>query len=294
MCRECQRRTSVTAGTIFHRTRSPLTTWFAAIWWVTAQKNGMSAQTLQRSLGLGSYETAWAWLHKLRRAMVRPDRDQLHGSVEVGETLVQGVSGASSGLSGKLSGRAVVMVAAERPGPGKTLGRIRLGHADRVGGTGLANFARNAVAPGSTIITDREIVQREIGQRNGDRSIEVRLKRPRAPKTVGGEMVGGSAPRTPQAARAPQRTSILPGSHLPSAQMASRHLSAWLTGTLHHGVAAHHLPYYLDEFTFRFNRRSADSRGLLFYRLLQQAVHTDPAELDEILDAEHSPFNLSS
>ncbi|MEO7125564.1 MAG: IS1595 family transposase, partial [Nakamurella sp.] len=88
MCAERGRQTSVTAGTIFHRTRTPLSTWFAAVWFVTSQKNGVSAQGLQRVLGFGSYDTAWAWLHKLRRTMVRPDRDLLSGTVELGEVFI--------------------------------------------------------------------------------------------------------------------------------------------------------------------------------------------------------------
>lgn len=103
MCQSCSRRTSVTSGTIFHRTRTPLSTWFAAVWFVTSQKNGMSAQSLQRVLGLRSYETAWAWMHKLRRAMVRPDRDLLHGIVEVDETFVGGVSVGNSGPLNELT-----------------------------------------------------------------------------------------------------------------------------------------------------------------------------------------------
>ncbi len=89
-CVACGRKTSVTAGTIFHRTRTPLSTWFAAIWLVTSQKNGASAQNLHDMLGLGSYETAWAWLHKLRRAMVRPERELLAGGVELAESFVGG------------------------------------------------------------------------------------------------------------------------------------------------------------------------------------------------------------
>src|SRR6478609_5459814 len=88
MCAACGRQTSVTAGTIFHRIRTPLSTWFAAIWFLTSQKNGMSALGLQRVLGFGTYETAWAWLQKLRRAMVRPDRDLLSGVVELDEVFV--------------------------------------------------------------------------------------------------------------------------------------------------------------------------------------------------------------
>ncbi len=113
----------MTAGTIFHRTRTPLSTWFAAIWFVTSQKNGISAQGLQRVLGFKSYETAWAWMHKLRRAMVRPERDLLSGIVEVDETFVGGVSAGKLGAS---SDKVPVMVAVEKPGPGRRLGRVRL------------------------------------------------------------------------------------------------------------------------------------------------------------------------
>ena len=85
-CTACDAQTSVTAGTILQGTRKPLTLWFRAMWHVTSHKTGVSALGLQRVLGLGSYETAWVWLHKLRRAMVRPGRDRLHGPVEVDET----------------------------------------------------------------------------------------------------------------------------------------------------------------------------------------------------------------
>ena len=91
ICVGCGYQSTITAGTIFERTRMPLTLWFRAIWWVTSQKNGVSALRLQRVLGLGSYETAWTWLHKLRHAMVRPDRDKLSGQVEVDETYLGGL-----------------------------------------------------------------------------------------------------------------------------------------------------------------------------------------------------------
>src|SRR6185312_10995800 len=98
-CAECGRKTSVTAGTIFHRSRTPMSTWFAAVWFLTSQKNGISALALQQQLGFGSYETAWAWLHKLRRAMVRPDRDRLSGVVELDEIFVGGVATGRAGAS---------------------------------------------------------------------------------------------------------------------------------------------------------------------------------------------------
>ena len=87
-CASCGRQTSITAGTIFQDTRTPLTVWFRAMWAVTGPKTGTSALSLQQLLGLGSYQTAWAWLHKLRRAMVRPGRERLAGQVEVDETFV--------------------------------------------------------------------------------------------------------------------------------------------------------------------------------------------------------------
>ena len=175
MCRACQRRTSVTAGTIFHRTRTPMSTWFAAIWFVTSQKNGVSAQGLQRVLGFGSYETAWAWLHKLRRAMVRPDRDRLSGTVEVDETMVGGVS---PGMFGAATGKVPVMIAVER-NDARRLGRVRLAVADRPGSLALVDWAAAVIEPGSTIKTDGAPVLRRLA----DAASPTRPPRPTAPTT---------------------------------------------------------------------------------------------------------------
>jgi ISXO2-like transposase domain/Transposase zinc-ribbon domain len=256
MCHECGRKTSVTAGTIFHRTRTPLSTWFAAIWFVTSQKNGVSAQGLQRALGFKSYETAWAWMHKLRRAMVRPDRDRLAGTVEVDETFVGGVSARNPGAS---SDKVPVMVAVEKTGPGRKLGRIRLEITDRPGTLKLVDFAERMVEPGSTIRTDGAQMMRRLRNRGYTH-----------------EYVKGYAAADP--------TEVLPGVHL----VASL-LKRWLTGTLHFAVADHQLPYYLDEFTFRFNRRDSHHRGLLFYRLVQQAAHADPQPLHTLLHSAQPP-----
>lgn len=249
MCRHCARKTSVTAGTIFHGTRWPLTTWFAAVWFVTSQKNGVSAQGLQRVLGLRSYETAWAWMHKMRRAMVRPDRDLLSGQVEVDETFVGGVS---PGRQGGGTDKVPVMVAVERAG-GRRLGRARLEVAERAGTTGLVDFATRTVQPGSTIHTDGATMLRKLGSLGYQHHYTVGM-------------------------RSTDPTSVLPGVHLTASL-----LKRWLTGTMHYGVQPHQLPYYLDEFTFRFNRRTATRRGLLFYRLLQQAVATEPHPLSDLL-----------
>jgi len=122
MCRACGRQSSVTAGTIFHQIRTPLSTWFAAIWFITSQKNGMSAQSLQRVLGFGSYETAWAWLQKLRRAMVRPERELLSGVVELDEVFI---GNESRGRVGGVKDHTAAMVAVESV-PGRKLGRVRI------------------------------------------------------------------------------------------------------------------------------------------------------------------------
>jgi hypothetical protein len=149
-CAVCGRQTSVIAGTIFQDTRTPLPVWFRAMWWVTTQKNGASALGLQRVLGLKSYETAWAWLHKLRRAMVRPGRDMLTGRVEVDECYV---GGPEDGLVGRLNlDKALVVVAAQEDGAG--IGRIRLHQIADASADSLVPFVRESVESGSTVHTD--------------------------------------------------------------------------------------------------------------------------------------------
>src|SRR5438445_569701 len=149
-CGGCGSQTSVTAGTIFQDTRTPLPVWFRAMWWVTTQKNGASALGLQRVLGLKSYETAWTWLHKLRRAMVRPGRDLLTGRVEVDECYVGGLE---EGLPGRLNlEKALIVVAAQENGPG--IGRIRMRQIVDASAESLVPFVQDSVEPGNVIHTD--------------------------------------------------------------------------------------------------------------------------------------------
>jgi transposase-like protein len=248
MCVGCGRRTSVTAGTIFHRTRLPLRTWFAAVWFVTSQKNGVSALGLQRVLGFGSYETAWAWLHKLRRAMVRPDRDRLGGTVEVDETYL---GGRDAGSDGRGTAKDLVVIAIESQTQPRKLGRVRLANVPDASTPALCGFIERVVEPGATIHTDGLGAYRDIAQR-GYRHHATSLIASPDPAHI-----------------------TMPGVH----RVASL-LKRWIAGTLHYGISTKHLDYYLDEFTFRFNRRTSTSRGLLFYRLLEQAVATQPHPLD--------------
>lgn len=150
MCRACNAETSLTAGTVFQDTRKPLRTWFLAMWFITSQKNGVSALGLQRVLGLGSYETARTWLHKLRRAMVRPNRDRLTGEIEVDETYVGGPKEGKRGRA--IEKKSIVVVAAEKNG--RAIGRIRLKRVKDVSAESLLDFIRETVAPGATIHTD--------------------------------------------------------------------------------------------------------------------------------------------
>lgn len=249
MCSACGRKTSVTAGTIFHRSHTPISTWFAAAWFVTSSKNGISALGLQQQLGFGSYETAWAWMHKLRRAMVRPDRDRLHGVVEVDETFV---GGRSAGNKGASTEKVVVQVAVERLGKHQ-LGRVRFALADAPGTLSLVEFAAETVLPGSHIKTDGARMLRRLADR-------------------------GYTHEYVSTYSSPDGTGDLPGVH----RVASL-LKRWIAGTLHHRLSDKHMAYYLDEYAFRFNRRASSARGMLFFRLLQQAVETDPHPLKELI-----------
>ena len=243
-CAACGRQTSVTARTIFQDTRSPLTTWFRAMWWMTSQRTGASAKSLQEVLGLGSYETAWTWLHKLRRAMVRPGRDRLTGDVEVDETYLGGVE---EGVRGRQTEKkALIAVAVEEAGEG--MGRIRMRRIPDASADSLQAFVEEAVAPGSLLHTDGFLSYDRL-EKHGYRHRITFLK-----------------------GRKESASELLPRVHRVVAL-----LKRWVLGTHQGAVSRAHLDYYLDEFTFRFNRRTSRHRGKLFYRLVQQAVAVDPA-----------------
>jgi len=251
-CKNCGVETSVTAGTIFERTRMPLPTWFSAIWFVTSQKDGASALGLKQVLGFGSYQTAWSWLHKLRTAMVRPGRDRLSGQIEVDETYIGG-----SGKGGKRGRGAerkeIVAIAVETHSP-KGFGRIRMRRIPDVSQQSLLNFVCEVAEAGSEIRTD------------GWRGYSTLADHGYIHKKT---VVSGTGD--------PAHVSM------PAVHRIAALLKRWLMSTHQGSVSPKHLEYYLDEYTFRFNRRSSRSRGLLFYRLIQQAVQTPPQPYKSIV-----------
>jgi transposase-like protein len=228
------------------------------MWYVTNQKHGVSALGVQRILGLGSYQTAWTWLHKLRRAMVRPGRDLLGGEVEVDETYV---GGRETGVAGRQTKtKSIVMIAAEIRGRGT--GRIRMSRVEDVAAGSLIPFVQTTVTPGATIRTDGWSAYSGLKKQGYDHQ----------PKSI-------SASGDPAHI-------VMPRVHRVAAL-----LDRWWLGIHHGAIDASHLDYYLDEFTFRFNRRHSQARGLLFFRLLQQAVQHQPTSYKSLVGGHPSPAN---
>lgn len=222
------------------------------MWFVTRQKDGASALGLKRGLGFGSYQTAWTWWHKLRRAMVRPGRDRLSGRIEVDETYVGGSR--VGGLRGRGSeGKQIVGIAVEVPSP-KGFGRVRMRHIPDVSSAGLVPFVCEVAQKGSAILTDGW----------GGYS-------PLSKCGYGHDRVVLSSSDDPAHLS-------MPGVHRIAAL-----LKRWLLSTHQGSFSGKHLAYYLDEYTFRFNRRTSQSRGMLFYRLVQQAVQTAPVTYRQIV-----------
>ena len=257
MCPSCQHQSTVTAGTIFDKTRTPLRVWLAAAWYLTNQKQGVSALGLQRVLGLGSYQTAWTMLHRFRHAMVRPGRDRLQGLVEVDETYLaltdrdgaQNKQGKRKSHTTKVQ----VVIAVEIHEP-KGFGRIRLKRIANDSATCVIPFVQDVIEPGATVRTDGSAAYRSLKELGYKHDKKV--------------MLGSSEPAHVSMA----------GVHRVAAL-----IQRWILGTHHGSVQPAHLDAYLDEFVFRFNRRTSHSRGLLFYRLLQQAVVTAPVTYADVI-----------
>ena len=228
-CANCQRQTPVIAGTLFEGTRKPLRTWFQVMWYITSQKYGGNALGLKRVVGFGSCQTAWTWLHKMRHAMVRPGRGRLSGKVEVDETYV---GGAETGVRGReTEKKAIVVVAVEIHEP-FGFGRVRLRQVPDVSGASLVPFVCEMIEPGSEVLADGWGGYNTLVEHNYIHS-----------KTILSSSVD------------PAHV-LMPGVHRIAAL-----LKRWLLGTYQGSVSSKYLDDYLDEHTFRFNRRSAHARG---------------------------------
>jgi transposase-like protein len=220
---------------------------------MVAQKNGVSAKGLQKVLGLGSYQTAWTWLHKFRRLMVLSGRSKLEGIVEVDEVLV---GGKTSGKRGRgAEGKSLIAVAVEVKG--RKTGRVRLEKIADASAKSLKNFIERNIEPSATIITDGWASYSELESM-------------------------GYVHKVQRAVAKEEGEEILPNVH----RVASL-LKRWLLGTHQSYLNKNKLGYYLDEYVFRYNRRTSKSRGLLFMRLLEQAVVSVPVTYDKIIKENH-------
>lgn len=244
-CAACSRQTRIMAGTIFQDTHLPLRTWFRAIWWIVTQKHGASALGLKRVLGL-SYRSAWNLLHKIRRAMVRTGRSRLTGRVEVDETYIGGLE---EGVRGrKTDKKALVLIAAQEDG--RKIGRIRMQVVEDASAENLLSFISGNIEPGSTVHTDAW--SGYAGVKNLGYTHQVSILKQTGPEA------------------------------LPRVHLVASLLKRWMLGTHQGAISKVHLEHYLDEYVFRFNRRSSGSRGKLFQRLMEQAVVTEPTTYAEI------------
>lgn len=246
-CKSCGAQTSVTAGTVMHATRQPLRQWFWAAYLVATHHPGISAVQLQRQLGIRRHETAWMMLHKLRRAMVAPERELLHTEVEVDECFLGGLD---PSVDGRTPGKkTLVAVAVEVRGRGS--GRLRLRVIPDASGPSLQAFVQAVVAPGTIVHTDGWAGYNGLAK-------------------LGFE----HRPRSQRAAD--------PGEHLlPRAHRAVSNLKAWLRGT-HRWASQGHLPAYLDEFVFRHNRRRTPHAA--FQTLLGLSAQHAPSTYRQIID----------
>lgn len=238
ICIGCKTKIRVLAGTLFQDTKLPLTLWFQMIWWFVGPKNGASALALMQNFGIGSYRTSWTLLGKLRSCTVLPMRNALSGIVEVDEVFLGGAKN-----------KEIIAVAAEKNGKGA--GRIRLQHIKSRESCELQGFITTTIVPGSTIVSDRHKSYPSIVKKGY-------LHEPQK-KPYCWEEVSGDDER------------LMPRVH----RVASL-LKRWYYGTYQGRVDKQGLQQYLDEFVFRFNRRTSGSRGLLFHRMLEAAVNSMP------------------
>ena len=248
-CQSCRFKNYVRAGSIFESSRLSLKIWFHAIWWFTAQKTGVSALTLQKNLGLGSYRSAWLLLHKIRNAMVHADRNLLHGDVEVDEAFIGGVRSGKRGRGA--SGKHLIVIAAEFSGK-KRVGRARIQSIPDASAESLEAYILANIAQGSTVHTDGWKGYNAVG-------------------SIGYKHLPCKS------------ATVDPDELLPRINIVTALLKRWLLGTLHGRLDPKHMDNYFEEFIFRFNRRTSKVRGLLFQRVIENSIRVKPTPYKEII-----------
>jgi len=249
VCKTCRHQTTIVSGTIFQKTRTPLTTWFEAAWHITTAKNGFSAKNMERTLGV-CYRTAWTILQRYRVAMVRSEREKLVGRVEIDESFSGGVK--VGGKRGRGSEKLIIAIAVEIKEP-KGFGRIRMGCIPDASEASLLTFIESSVTKGATIHTDGWKGYHNISKNGFLHDVTV------------------------------QSTSGSPAHiSMPAVHRISSLFKRWILGTHQGSMSAEHARAYLEEYTFRFNRRTSKSRGHLFKRLMEQAVVTSPIIIKDI------------
>ena len=248
-CKTCLFGNSVKVGSIFESSKLQLKTWFYGIWWMTAQKTGVSALSLQKNLGLGSYRTAWLLLHKIRNSMIYADRSLLQGEVEVDEAFIGGIRSGKRGRGAE--GKELIVIAAECSGE-KRVGRIRIQRVPDASTENLEIFILANIALGSTIHTDGWKSYNDVGK----------LGYKHLPR---------------------KSATVHPDELLPRINTVTALLKRWLLGTLHGRLDPKHMDSYFEEFVFRFNRRTSKARGLLFQRVLENSMRVSPAPYKEII-----------
>lgn len=254
-CAACGKQHSLLAGTIFEQTKTGLARWFLAIYLVTASKGGISAMELKRQMGFGSYQTAWTWLHKIRKAMVAPGRQPLAARVEADETYVGGVQPGRAGRGAAGKTRVAGAVESGRGhARGRRLGRLRLAVVPDVSGRSLEGFLATAVAPPATVATDGW--------------------------SGYAGLVAAGYDHQPLNLSATWGDAVL---RLPAIHLVFGLAKRWLLGTHHGAVRSKHLPAYLDEFVFRFNRRTARRISHGFARLIEHAVQIQPTTYNTLV-----------
>lgn len=240
-CSSCRQWFTLTSGTVFSHTRIGLRDWLHAVWLLTNEKSGVSAMSVARGIGV-NYETAWSMLHKLRHTFNQSGRDQLSTLVEIDETYAGGLSQGFGHRGRSTANKAIVIIACEVRTGGR-IGRVRMGVLPDARKASISPWIQQHLAPRTAVHTDGWAGYSDLAGLGYRHKVTV---------------VNGSG--------------TLAHVVFPRVHTTASLLKRWLLGTHQGGQQQRYLDRYIDEFVFRFNRRNAHNRGLLFYRVLEDAL----------------------